>query len=68
VSGHWRRGIAAPHYQDGSDDEAERFGEQEGESRIKRNQMFFTFPDGPDRTTRTYQVVGMTPTKSDTDH
>jgi hypothetical protein len=38
----------------------------EGEFRIKKNQMLLSFPDGPDRKTRPYQVVGMNPTKSDT--
>jgi hypothetical protein len=40
---------------------------QEGEFRIKKNQMTLTFPEGPDRKTRAYQVVGMTPAKTDTD-
>ena len=36
---------------------------QEGEFKIKKNQMYLTFPEGTDRKTRTYQVVGMNPTK-----
>ncbi len=40
---------------------------QEGEFKIKKNQMYLTFPEGPDRKTRTYQVVGMNPTRPDTD-
>ncbi len=38
---------------------------QEGEFRIKKDRMFLRVPDGPDRKTRTCQVVGMKPTNSD---
>jgi len=39
---------------------------QEGEFKIKKNRMYLTFPDAPDRKTRTYEVVGMNPTNTDT--
>lgn len=39
---------------------------EEGEFKIKKNQLFLRFPDGHDRKTRAFQVVGMNPTKSDT--
>jgi hypothetical protein len=38
---------------------------QEGEFKIKKDRMFLRVPDGPDRKTRTYEVVGMKPTNSD---
>jgi hypothetical protein len=38
----------------------------EGEFKIKRNQMLLSFPEGPDRKTRSYEVVGMNPANSDT--
>jgi hypothetical protein len=37
----------------------------EGEFKIKKNQMLLSFPEGPDRKTHSYQVVGMNPTNSD---
>jgi len=40
---------------------------QEGAFKIKKNQMHLRFPDGPDRKTRTYQVVGINPNKPDTE-
>jgi hypothetical protein len=40
---------------------------QEGQFKIKKNQMFLSFPDGQDRKTRSYQVVGMNPNKPDTE-
>ena len=40
---------------------------EEGEFQIKKNEMFLTFPDGQDRKTRTYQVVGMNPYKPDSE-
>ena len=36
---------------------------QEGEFKIKKNQMFLSFPDGQDRKSREYQVVGMIPNR-----
>jgi hypothetical protein len=38
---------------------------QEGEFRIKKNEMLLTFREGQDRKTRTYQVVGMNPNRPD---
>jgi hypothetical protein len=40
---------------------------QEGEFTIEKNRIVLSFPESHDRKTRTYQVVGMNPTKSDTD-
>ena len=40
---------------------------QEGEFRIKKNEMLLTFQEGSDRKTRSYQVVGMNPNKPDND-
>jgi hypothetical protein len=40
---------------------------KEGEFVMKKNEMMLTFPEGSDRKTRAYQVVGMTPAKSDAD-
>jgi hypothetical protein len=38
---------------------------QEGEFKIKKDRMFLKFPEGSDRKTRTYQVVGMKPANPD---
>ena len=38
----------------------------EGEFRIKKNEMLLKFPEGSDEKTRSYEVVGMIPAKSDT--
>ena len=40
---------------------------QEGTFKLKKNEMYLSFPDGPDRKTRTYQVVGMNPNRPDTE-
>lgn len=40
---------------------------KEGEFTLKKNEMMLTVPEGSDRKTRAYQVVGMTPAKTDTD-
>jgi hypothetical protein len=38
---------------------------QEGEFRIKRNEMILTMPEGGDRKTRSYEVVAMNPANPD---
>ena len=40
---------------------------KEGEFIMKKNEMMLTFPEESDRKIRAYQVVGMTPAKTDTD-
>ena len=39
----------------------------EGEFKVKKNEMLLTFPEGSDRKTRSYEVVGMNPNKPDND-
>lgn len=39
---------------------------QEGEFKIKKNQLFLAFPEGGDRKMRSYQVVGIKPAESGT--
>jgi hypothetical protein len=39
----------------------------EAEFKIKKNRMFLTAEDGEDRKTRSYEIVAMRPTNSDTD-
>ena len=34
---------------------------------MKKNQMLLTFPEGADRKTRAYEVVGMNPAKANAD-
>jgi hypothetical protein len=38
---------------------------QEGEFRIKKNEMILTMPEGGDRKTRSYEVVAMNPANPD---
>ena len=38
---------------------------QEGEFRIKKNEMILTMPEGGDRKTRSYEVVAMNPVNPD---
>ncbi|HEY2122137.1 MAG TPA: hypothetical protein VGH07_00955 [Chthoniobacterales bacterium] len=40
---------------------------QEGEFRIKKNEMILTMPEGGDRKTRSYEVVAMNPANPDSD-
>ena len=40
---------------------------QEGEFKIKKNQMYLSFPEAQDRKARAYRVVGMNPNRPDTD-